>query len=195
MSIFWSDPFEVKLIAHLKNSKAYYLLFTNSKDEGGFKAGAVGQGGKHRTLPGVCHGWQEYQGWRATRSIPGVLWYIRGTRTIRSMSEVWGVGHPSYASYCHQTISLLSCDFKMNVDLQRCWDNIWCSNNISCNCLWMAVMIFDSWGQVKTLPLLLKGWNQLEPKVFCGVLQPRASTTRVFVATCTLLQPHFLPNK
>ena len=38
--------------------------------EGGFKAGAVGQGGKHRTLPGVCHG---YYGIPGVQGLPGSM--------------------------------------------------------------------------------------------------------------------------
>ena len=58
----------------------------------------------------------------------------------------------------------------LNFDLQIRFDVQWQRTTVC----WMVVMIFERAGQVKTLPLLLKGWNQSGPKVFRRVLQPSA---------------------
>ena len=95
----------------------------------------------------------------------------------------------------------------LNFDLQIRFDFQWQRTTVC----WMVVMIFERAGQVKTLPLLLKGWNQSGPKVFRRVLQPSARSVcgnaltfwkqkifllwNVFVwRQCAQLHPHFLPK-
>ena len=95
----------------------------------------------------------------------------------------------------------------LNFDLQIRFEFQWQRTTVC----WMVVMIFERAGQVKTLPLLLKGWNQSGPKVFRRVLQPSARSVcgnaltfwkqkifllwNVFVwRQCAQLHPHFLPK-